>query len=63
MKNLLFTLALILISFTNYAATCVSLGNGNWEDPLTWSYGAVPSPGDTIIIDAATRFMLLLTII
>lgn len=53
MKNLLFTLALILISFTNYAATCVSLGNGNWEDPLTWSCGAVPSPGDTIIIDAA----------
>lgn len=53
MKNLLLTLALILLSFTNYAATCVSLGDGNWEDPLTWSCGAVPSPGDTIIIDAA----------
>lgn len=58
MKNLLIIFVLSLSTFTTYANTCVSLGNGDWNDPLTWSCGAVPSPGDTIIINAGDTVTL-----
>lgn len=32
------------------AATCTSLGNGNWSAPGTWSCGAMPVAGDDVII-------------
>jgi hypothetical protein len=50
MRNLLLIFALCLTAIQTYAVTCVSLGNGDWDNPSTWSCGAVPSPGDTIII-------------
>lgn len=51
MKRLLLITALFLsISQNVYSATCFSLGNGVWDNPATWSCGAVPSPGDSIII-------------
>jgi hypothetical protein len=58
MKNLLLTLALCLTAIQTYAVTCVSLGNGDWDNPTTWSCGAVPSPGDTIIINVGDTVTL-----
>lgn len=48
----LFTLILSSFFFSTIAtaAICTSLSNGAWENPATWSCGAVPSAGDTIII-------------
>lgn len=34
------------------AATCVALGTGDWEDPLNWSCGLVPSCNDSVVIPA-----------
>jgi len=53
MKNLLLILALV---FTNslFALNCNSIIDGDWNNPLTWSCGVVPSPGDTITISAGT---------
>lgn len=39
-----------LLSFNTKAVTCTSIGSGAWDNPATWSCGAVPLPGDTIII-------------
>ncbi len=58
MKNLLITFALCFTTLQTYAITCVSLGNGDWDNPATWSCGAVPSPGDTIIIAAGDTVTL-----
>lgn len=49
MKTLLFISVLISTSYS-FALNCSSVGNGNWNNPLTWSCGVVPSPGDTITI-------------
>ncbi len=37
--------------FDTQAATYTTVGHGNWHDPLVWDLGAVPSPGDDIIIN------------
>lgn len=59
MKNLiLLTLATLVISFNAKSTTCVSLGNGVWDNPATWSCGAVPAPGDTIIINVGDTVTL-----
>ncbi len=53
MKNFVVLLASILLfSGSTVAATCVSLGNGNWNSPLTWSCGHVPIGGDIVTIQA-----------
>lgn len=53
MKNFIVLLASILLfSGSTIAATCVSLGNGNWNSPLTWSCGHVPIGGDIVTIQA-----------
>ncbi|MFZ9027559.1 MAG: T9SS type A sorting domain-containing protein [Crocinitomicaceae bacterium] len=58
MKNLILTIALCLTTITSYALTCLSIGNGDWDDPLTWSCGSVPAPGDTIIISVGDTVTL-----
>lgn len=58
MKSLLLIFALVLTNLNSIAATCVSLGNGDWDDPLTWSCGTVPAPGDTIIINVGDTVTL-----
>ena len=53
MKMLIsFLVSTFLFSGFTFAATCVSLGNGDWNTPSTWSCGAVPSGGDNITIQA-----------
>ncbi|MDN5213928.1 gliding motility-associated C-terminal domain-containing protein [Fulvivirgaceae bacterium BMA12] len=37
--------------FDTQAATYTTVGHGSWNDPLVWDLGAVPSPGDDIIIN------------
>lgn len=49
---ILLLVSALLSSGSIFAATCVSLGNGNWNNPATWSCGAIPSPGDNITIQA-----------
>lgn len=49
MKNLLLIL-LLFISNLSFSITCTSLGSSSWNNPSNWSCGAVPSPGDTIVI-------------
>lgn len=58
MKSLLTILALCLTVSYSFSATCTSLGNGDWNDPLTWSCGTVPAPGDTIIINVGDTVTL-----
>ncbi|TNE72247.1 MAG: T9SS type A sorting domain-containing protein [Bacteroidetes bacterium] len=53
MKTLITLLAFISVFSYARTATCTSIASGNWADPLIWSCGVVPAPGDTIIIDAA----------
>ncbi len=50
MKKFIFIIALLVTTFPSTAATCISLSSGNWNNPATWSCGAVPSPGDNITI-------------
>ncbi len=33
------------------ATTCTAAGNGDWDDPTTWSCGHVPGCGDSIVIN------------
>ena len=49
MKNLLIIFA-IFFSNCSLSLTCSSISDGDWNNPLTWSCGAIPSPGDTITI-------------
>ena len=49
MKNLIFIIGLSISNFS-YSAICNSIGSGNWNNPLIWSCGVVPSPGDVITI-------------
>lgn len=50
MKTLIIISAILLSVFNSKAATCVSLGNGDWANPATWSCGAVPTAGDSVVI-------------
>lgn len=51
MKTLIVLLVTtLLFTGSTIAATCVSLGNGNWNAPSTWSCGSVPTGGDNITI-------------
>jgi hypothetical protein len=49
----LVVLAFLFIQITAKSATCVSIGNGDWNNPSTWSCGAVPGCGDSIVILSA----------
>jgi|GEM_PF-4003081 len=49
---ILLLVSTLLSSGSIFAATCVSLGSGSWNNPATWSCGAIPSPGDNITIQA-----------
>ena len=49
MKKFIFIIVL-LISNLSYSATCNSIGSGNWNNPLIWSCGVVPSPGDVLTV-------------
>ena len=56
MKNYYIILSFIaLFLFSGLSASagyCVTLGDGDWDDPANWSCGRVPGSGDTIIISA-----------
>ena len=53
MRTLIILLVTTFIfSGSTLAATCLSLGNGDWNTPSTWSCGAVPVGGDIITIVA-----------
>jgi hypothetical protein len=53
MKLRLFLFVLTLMYFSwSLAGQCVSLGNGDWSSPATWSCGKAPGCGDTIYISA-----------
>ena len=39
---------------TTIWATCTSAGSGLWSNPLTWSCGVIPGPGDDVIIAVGT---------
>jgi hypothetical protein len=48
--KILFVLSFFFTAFNLSAATCNSLGNGAWDNPLNWSCGVVPAPVDIINI-------------
>lgn len=50
MKTLIIISAILFSVFSSNAATCISLGNGDWDNPATWSCGAVPAAGDSVVI-------------
>lgn len=51
MKSFILLLASLLLFFgSSFAQSCVSLSNGAWNAPATWSCGAVPSGGDNVTI-------------
>jgi hypothetical protein len=52
MKTILSLLFLVGSTYYAHTATCSSINSGAWNDPLTWSCGAVPVTGDTIIVNA-----------
>ncbi|MBN8693286.1 MAG: T9SS type A sorting domain-containing protein [Bacteroidetes bacterium] len=52
-RKFLLALLLSFSYFVNKAATCISTGNGAWNNAATWSCGSVPGCGDSIIILAA----------
>ncbi len=55
MKTLILLLAtLFVFSGSSIAATCVSIGSGDWSNPAIWSCDAVPSAGDNIICLSAS---------
>ncbi len=43
-------LALLLAAGAASAATCTSRANGNWGSSSTWTCGATPASGDTVIL-------------
>lgn len=49
MKKLLF-ITLMLLSATTFSRTLTSNGNGDWDDPNTWTPFGVPSSFDTVVI-------------
>jgi hypothetical protein len=49
LASLLFCVSLFLRS---YGATCVSTGNGAWNNAASWSCGSVPACGDSIVIQS-----------
>lgn len=51
-KKFFIALLLSLSYFSIQSATCVSTGSGNWHNSATWSCGAVPGCGDSIVIQA-----------
>lgn len=46
------TLFLFFTLLSVKSATCVSLNDGDWANPATWSCGHVPTCGDSIVIKA-----------
>lgn len=55
MKNINHTLRIFffLLFLSNLkGATCISTGNGAWNNAASWSCGAVPGCGDSIVIQA-----------
>lgn len=48
--KILFVLSFFFTAFNLSAATCNSLGNGAWDNPLNRSCGVVPAPVDIINI-------------
>lgn len=50
MKTLILISTFFFSILNSNAATCVSLGDGAWDNPATWSCGAVPSAGDSVVI-------------
>lgn len=66
MKNLIvFIASTLILSGSTYAATCTSIGTGNWNTPSTWSCGTLPTggdivtvrPTDTVFISTVTNIM------
>jgi hypothetical protein len=53
MKYVPIFLSLILFGYASKAATCTATVNGNWESASTWSCGAVPTCGDSVVIPAS----------
>ena len=56
--KLLISIFTLIFSFNSMAATCSSLGNGAWDDPLNWSCGVVPGAGDSVIINVGDTVIL-----
>lgn len=50
MKNLPIIIFCFLLGFNLKSATCISNGNGDWNNAATWSCGSVPGCGDSIVI-------------
>ena len=51
MKNLHFILLFIGCNYILNAATLTSVGNGDWDDSVTWDTGTLPAYGDSIFIE------------
>ena len=41
---------IVLYAINLKAALCVSTGNGNWNNPSSWSCGSVPACGDSVVV-------------
>jgi hypothetical protein len=58
-RNLFFIFLVLLLStkITHSQITHISIANGNWNNPTTWSPAGVPTPADdSIIINTAVTF-------
>lgn len=53
MKYIYTLFFLLVILCKSNAALCLSLGNGDWTNPLNWSCGSVPTCGDSVVIQTA----------
>ncbi len=53
MKYVCLFLFFISIAHFSNGATCTAIANGNWESASTWSCGAIPTCGDSVIIPAS----------
>jgi hypothetical protein len=51
-RSVLFLFLSLILFFPLYPATCVSTGNGAWNNSATWSCGAVPGCNDSIVIQS-----------
>jgi hypothetical protein len=58
MKRTLLLFSFIWVSYSVYSAECYSIGDGDWADASSWSCGAIPQCGDTIVISSGDKITI-----
>lgn len=58
MNKIPLIISIIWMHFSVFATQCFSTGDGDWNDPSSWSCGAVPQCGDTIVINFGDKITI-----